>query len=455
MSTVKINTIKIENTKRVKAIKMEPTANGLTVIGGRNQQGKTSVLDAIAWALGGERYRPSNAKHEGSTIPPKLHVKLSNGLIVERRGVNSSLYVTDPSGQTAGQTLLNSFVEQFAIDLPRFLNASNRDKAETLLRIIGVGEQLAELEQTEKQLYDQRRAIGQIADQKKKFAAEQPYHPDAPEEPVSASDLIKQQQEILARNGENQRKREQVDQIKASIKQQAETIDFRQDAVEEARRKLSEAEKALSTAKAGMTALQEDLRTAQKTAETLVDESTAELEANIANIEEINNKVTANLNKDRAEDEAREYQRQYDELSAKITDVRKQKSDLLDGAELPYPGLSVDDGELTYKGKKWDGMADSEKLIVSASIVRKLNPKCGFILLDGLERLDVDTLNQFGHWLESEGLQAIATRVGTGDEATLIIEDGYVKGQEGISFYEDEEPAPEDEPANNWKAGEF
>lgn len=32
METVKINQLEIENVKRVKAVKIEPTANGLTVI---------------------------------------------------------------------------------------------------------------------------------------------------------------------------------------------------------------------------------------------------------------------------------------------------------------------------------------------------------------------------------------------------------------------------------------
>ena len=56
MDNIKINKPEIENVKRVKAVKIEPTANGLTVIGGRNAQGKTSVLDSIAWALGGDRF---------------------------------------------------------------------------------------------------------------------------------------------------------------------------------------------------------------------------------------------------------------------------------------------------------------------------------------------------------------------------------------------------------------
>ena len=53
---------------------------------------------------------------------------------------------------------------------------------------------------------------------------------------------------------------------------------------------------------------------------------------------------------------------------------------------------------------------------------------CSF--LDKLEQMDLDTLNEFGEWLEQEGLQAIATRVNTGGECSIIIEDGYVKDEE-------------------------
>jgi len=95
MEAMKINKLEIENIKRVKAVRIEPTANGLTVIGGNNNQGKTSVLDSIAWALGGERYRPSEAQFRESAVPPYLHIVMNNGLVVERKGKNSSLKITD------------------------------------------------------------------------------------------------------------------------------------------------------------------------------------------------------------------------------------------------------------------------------------------------------------------------------------------------------------------------
>lgn len=58
---MKINKLEIENVKRVKAVKIEPSENGLTIIGGRNNQGKTSVLDILPghWAATATaRHRP-------------------------------------------------------------------------------------------------------------------------------------------------------------------------------------------------------------------------------------------------------------------------------------------------------------------------------------------------------------------------------------------------------------
>ena len=60
------------------------------------------------------------------------------------------------------------------------------------------------------------------------------------------------------------------------------------------------------------------------------------------------------------------------------------------------------------------------------------------------KQMDLDTLKEFGQWLEQEGLQVIATRVSTGGECSIIIEDGYVVGQE--------HPEP---PKKEWKAGTF
>jgi len=438
---VKITSFEAENVKRIKAVQFTPSEDGLTIIGGKNANGKTSVLDSIVYALGGEKYRPKNFNRDGSAVPGKIKIELSNGLIVERSGKNATLKVTDPTGRKAGQKLLNEFIEPLALNLPKFLNASDKEKGETLLQIIGVGEELSELDKQENLIYSERTLVGRDADKKAKLAEALEYYPDAPEELVSASELIKQQQEILARNGENQRKRDRVKEItfeKHRIFDEAQRLE---EQIAELTARLEERRKAYEKTA-------EDEAIAMKDAAELEDESTTELEESIANVEEINRRVRANLTKANALDEAEQLRNEYSKMTDKLEEVRSKRKALLDSADLPLEGLSVNEGALVYKGQQWSDMSSAEQLIVATAIVRKLNPECGFVLMDKLEQMDTDTLAEFGSWLETEGLQVIATRVSTGEECSIIIEDGTVA----------EPQAKEEKPKfvqKAWTPGEF
>lgn len=441
--SVKIMALEAENVKRIKAVALTPSPTGLTIVGGNNNQGKTSVLDALAWALGGDRFRPDAAQRDGAVAPAHLKVRLSNGVVVERKGKNASLTVTDPTGRRSGQQLLNAFVEPLALDLPRFMEATDKEKADILLRIIGIGTELHTRDMEIKALYDKRTFTGQLAQQKKHFAEELISYPDAPDEPVSASDLIRQQQEILARNGENQRKRNQLDKLIDEKNQLNFTLRDLDEKIEDLKEKYEQTQ-------AKFTDLEKQIFQARKSAAQLQDESTAELEASIRGIEEINQKVRANLEKSRAEDEAARYASDYDKLTESITRKRADRMALLNGADLPLPELSVEDGALTYKGKHWRDMSGSDQLRVAAAIVRRLNPDCGFVLLDKLEQMDMTTLQEFSAWLETEHLQAIATRVSTGSECQIIIEDGMVKDAETSL-----PPVTEKPQQKSWTKGAF
>lgn len=437
--SVKITALEAENVKRIKAVALTPAPTGLTLVGGNNNQGKTSVLDALAWALGGDRFRPDAAQRDGAIAPAHLKVTLSNGVVVERKGKNASLTVTDPTGRRSGQQLLNAFVEPLALDLPRFMDASDKEKADILLRIIGVGTELHIKDMEIKGLYDKRTFTGQLAAQKKHFAEEMISYPEAPDEPVSASELIRQQQDILARNGENQRLRAQYAELEQQVQQCV-------DELKRTRERIATLQQLADELDAKHTKLFNQRETARKTVSQLQDESTAELEASIRDIEETNRKVRANLEKSRAEDEAAQYASEYDRLTESIQQKRAERMALLNGADLPLPGLSVEDGVLTYKGKHWRDISGSDQLRVAAAIVRRLNPDCGFVLLDKLEQMDMTTLQEFSAWLEAEGLQAIATRVSTGSECQIIIEDGMVKD----AVPPEEKPQP-----RSWTKGAF
>ena len=102
-------------------------------------------------------------------------------------------------------------------------------------------------------------------------------------------------------------------------------------------------------------------------------------------------------------------------------------------------------------------MSGAEQLIVGTAIARALNPNCSFVLLDKLEQLDEITLDAFSVWLKQHDLQAIATRVSTGSECTLIIEDGEAMESDPKALPPGELAAKQTERAipKTWKAGEF
>ena len=409
-SPVQIAALEIENVKRIKAVRVDCSGPRLTVIGGGNGQGKTSGLDSIAFALGGKKFQPTDLKRDGAMADPEISVTLSNGVVVKRSGKKAALKVTDPEGRKAGQALLNEFVSAFALDLPRFLDATTTEKAKTLLQVIGVEEELIAIEREEQAIYDERHAVGQIKNQKEATAKELIEYADVGTDLVSASELIKESELILGRNGVRQQKRNNLQSLRALHPQVAAQI-------EKAKADLVDLE-------AKLRQVEEDLADAEREPAELEDESTTEIESKLEHIEEINVKVRHNLDKARANEDAEAEGQKYDELSVKLEAKRAEKLALLEGASLPLPGLGISNGELTYKAKAWDCMSGSEQLQVAAAIVRRLNPRCGFVLIDKLEALDADSLQSFSLWLEAEGLQAITTRVSKGDECSIVIEDG-------------------------------
>lgn len=420
MQGVHITSLELENVKKVKAVALEPAATGLTVIGGKNGAGKTSVLDAIAWALGGEKFRPDSAKRDGSVLDPMLRVQLSNGLTVTRKGPKSSLTVTDESGRRSGQQLLNGFIEALALDLPRFLGASDKERAGILLNLLGIQDQLDALEREERAKYDTRLQTGRDRDQARHHADSLDYYPDAGA-PVSVTALTEKLKEAQAVNAENEDKRRRVESLRATAEDLMNRIALLQDQ--------------LNSTEACLDMAVED-------AAGLKDQDTDGILQQIQAADEINAKVRANAARTEADQRASLLADEYDALTGEIEDIRARRAALLEGADMPLAGLSVQEGVLTYQGQPWSCMSSAEQLRAATAIVARLKPECRFVLVDKLEQMDTDTLRQFGAWAADQGLQVIGTRVSTGGECTVIIEDGEIA----------EEAAA---PAPKWKEGTF
>ena len=427
--SVKILSLEAEGVKKIRAVRLAFSPEGLTIIGGKNRNGKTSVLDSIAFGLGGDKKRPSNLKNDSlaENENPFLRIELSNGIVVERKGKNSSLVVTDSQGKKSGQTLLNAFVSEFALDIESFLNADPIKQRSLILKALGDEEKLAKLNADEKKKFDDRTLKGREVTKAKGFFETLPECSDAPKTRVSREDIAEEYRAAVAKNAEIQDRAEEVERAHKK------TTDADL-ALANAKRIRDDLEKQLEKARQGVDNALQNLEVARSYEQEKIFEASldsrvdvSEISARLQNIDSENAKIEANEKREKARVDLRSLEKEYSDLSEEIEKIREEKKSVVDAAGANLPGLSWDGEGLVFNGQKWDGMSGAERMIVSTSIARLFSPDCGFVLIDKLEQLDAETLQEFGVWLQDQKLQAIGTRVSTGDECSFILEDGEVK----------------------------
>ena len=477
---MKVKHFTMQNVKAVNLFDYEFPLSGVTTLGGKNNQGNSSVVHGMQYAIGGEAYRPTNYTKDGATEEPLLRMEFTNGIVAQRIGDSADLKVYDETGKLSRQRLLDQFITKFALDLPRFLNGTDKERAEILLKAMHIEDKVETLDAAIQSEYDERTIIGRIRDQKKKAGKEMPFHEGVPEEEISPSDILARMQEVNVRNAKIQAAKQELDKNNADLirlveagerieaalaKVDGETIalcdkvtadcNAKVTSLEEQIRKLQESikaaqefavthkeqirksaeenKKALAGQKAendkAVDSLTEKIASAEMQDYTLEDTSSFQKELDA--VEDTNIKVRENIARAKVLQEADEQALKYDEKTAVIEDLRKQKDALLQGAGLPYPGLSVENKVVTLNGKAWDCMCESMKIRVGCAIVMRINPSCKFMFVDGLEQLDSDSMAELNQFAIDHDIQIIGTRVTNNpDDCTLIIKNGYIEGME-------------------------
>ena len=161
----KIIGLQASNVKRLRAVEIRPDPDGsMVLVGGRNAQGKSSVLDSIWMALGGRRAQPARPVRDGAEHA-SIRLALDNGLVVERTiepDGKTVLRVSDGTATLrAPQGILDALVRDLSFDPLRFSEMAEKEQAELLRRLVGLD--FSKLDRSRAEYYDERRLLGREA----------------------------------------------------------------------------------------------------------------------------------------------------------------------------------------------------------------------------------------------------------------------------------------------------
>lgn len=412
----KIINLTADNIKRIEAVDITPTED-LVLVAGNNDQGKTSVLDAIAYALGGKDMIPEEPIKAGAH---KAKVVVNCGEFVVTRVITDKtqqLVIKRKDGTSIEQpqTFLDSIIGKLAFDPLEFAKMKDSKRVDTLFSLTdGLKERLQEIDRQYQKLYDERRDVnvgtrnlsGQLADMETPSDT-------WPRDEVDIDEIIAERDRLQAVIDTNNEKRKSL----KSMSEKLSDLDLEIEELKSRLKAMKEKRESLADTIALRTKEVDGLRDPDLSK--LNDKLRATIEGN--KLAQKRKRYQEVVNK-RSENE--EISRQYTE---RLEEMDQARRDLLASVRLPVSGLTFDSNEVRFDGCLFDQLSSAKKLRVSVAMAMAMNPRMRVIRITDGSLLDPENMDVLREMARENGFQIWVECVGERDDATVIIEDGRVK----------------------------
>lgn len=417
-----------------KGVTIRPRGNLVKIVG-RNEQGKSSVLNGIWAVLGGAKACPEMPIHAGDR-EARFSLDLDEA-IAERvwtrqpdGSVKETITVTQRDGKPLKppQAFLNGLIDKLTIDPLLFMAMDRAKQTETLRRIVGldftdidkkadaIKEERAQLEQSKRLLEGQLSALG-------------PFPDGLPEKEVSVGELGRRLTAVYTEVSDNNAKR-----WDAQEKQNA--VHALESEYEKARLKVEDLEKKLADARAKQvevgvkrTAAQMASRAATTLAESLVDPDPKPIEAEMEQVEAVNRLVRQQADAAALKTSIEGLAVSQTQQAAALKALKAERMERLSKAVFPMPDLSIDPEAdvITLKGVPLDQASQAEQIRFSLTIGKAQNSRLRATRISQGSLIDDDGVKAIEQWAEANDFLVFMECVGDKDSPTgVIIEDGTV-----------------------------
>lgn len=424
-----------EHIKRIDLVEISPDKDGnLVIIAGDNDQGKSSLVDSISWALESTKKiqaEPIKQGWDSARIRVELGTQQTEIIVnrtfarKEEGGYTTKLKVTRANGDVVSepQTMLTGLVGALSFDPEEFARAKPEEQFKLLARFVQ-GIDFDEIKRRRQEVFDRRTGIGRLADEARAAAKAVALPAQIP---AAAPDVEKLNVRLAGAAESNakleERKRRRADVLRAAddMREQGnEKAEKAQELRAEADRLEAESRELLERSAS------ERKRVAD--AKALAEpEDTRSLLAQIEEARGIERVLEQVAQRDKHNKSADDLDAQYKELTADINKIDAERDGAIAASAMPVKGLGFGDGIVTFNGVPFKQSASKDQLLISARIAMALNPELKVLLIRAGSLIGKGALDGFGELLKQEGYQCWMERVDTSGEVGFIMEDGRAR----------------------------
>jgi hypothetical protein len=433
---MKIIELRAENLKRLRVIEIRPDTP-LVEITGKNGQGKTSVLDAIWWALGGTeniQASPIRTGQDRASVMVDLgDMKVERTFIAQENGsYTTSLRLTTPDGARYDrpQSRIDDLLGRFSFDPLAFQRLRADEQVKALQDLVSDFD-FAAADRFNKADAEARRDWNRKA--KEARDAERVLRGQLPEVIPERVDVSA----VMAEMIEAQRHNNEVDDHARRV------VNARNHATEALRR--VEVIKQQLEAATEATAFAE--RAILELGETPERIDVKPMQDRIAGAQNINSIVLKALDVLKFAVTASSAEEESTKLSDTIAARQAQARMAIEEAKIPVEGLAIVDGQVVLDGIPFSQASDAQQLRASVALAIAMNPKLRVLRVRDGSLLDDDALELMRAMCVEADYQIWIERVDSSGEVGIVMEDGAIKGQVIEPTPEPEKPAKKTKPA--------
>lgn len=486
----KIVALTAENIKRLSVVHIEPNGNTI-LIGGKNAQGKSSVLDSILYAMGGANSFPDQPIRNGQE---SAEIEIDLGDIVVRRKITKSnttvtVKTKDGASYSSPQKVLDGLYSKLSFDPLAFASMKPADQTKALMSLLGID--TSELDKQYAKIFAERTGVNyQVKDAQGDLDRCEEILIEVPTERPDVTEISSRLESAIESNGIADRQTEKIESLKADIAERQEEIDSivgkiecaKQDCAEEqdvlirvvnstrehdrirhlreleeltARhtRENNDREQRHEADLARVRQTYQEREISLRNQDAALKSSNERDQALLAESQSTDDRIDVNaireelakaselqhafdVAQDRAEKQAKYDSRfqESEELTAELESIKDKKLRILAEANYPIPGLAVsEDGTVLFDGVPLSQASRAQQIRTSVAIGIAMNPKLKVLLIRDGSLLDEDNLKLVADMATEHDAQIWIERVGDKDESAIIIEDGHIRDAEPVA----------------------